>query len=476
MKFRHLLIILFISSLFFIGFISSTDRKIIESEPIRASVRSFTIEVNTIGELDAAGAHMVSSTLQGTEARIISLADDGAKVKKGEVLVKLDKTPYEEERLVLMGELKKFKAAESARDQLLQWEKSQLEKELETADYKIEKAQIEYGKYINGEGPLMLAQLQEEVEKIRLKKEKLFNYLNDLARLKTQGFDYPSEIYKAEQEMASMDENLKGALRKLNSYKDHIYPSMSREYQAAIEYARMQKEQTKKAGVHKLAQAGSSLDEVRAAVEHISSKLKKAETQIQKTEILAPSDGIVILYETFRSGQKRKPRIGDNVLSTQPILYLPDISSMIVKTKIREVDLHKVEIGQTCSVFVDAYPDKKLEGKVSFIGALASDALGGNSGAKYFRIIVEILTADPGLRPGMTARVNIVTRTVHNALTIPLYCVFEDDRGFYCLKQAFRGKVQRVSVKTGDHNENFMVILSGLEEGDVISPVPLGSR
>ncbi len=444
---------------------------------VRISVakRSFNIEVNTIGELDAADAHMVSSSLRGTEGKILYLIEDGARVKKGDLLVKLDKTPFEEEKQLLIGDLKKIQAAESAREQLFQWEKSQIERELKTAEYKIQKAEIEFSKYVDGEGPLMLIQLKEEIDKEELKRSKFQNYLKNLSTLKKDGFEYPSEISKAEQELTAIDDKLKGEKRKYESYRNHIFPSLSREYQANIEQTRMEKVQIKKAGVHKLAKVQSDLNEVKAGIEHLKNKYKKAEDQIQKTEIYAPSDGIVILYETYRNGQNRKPRIGDNVLRTQPVLYLPDISSMIVKTKIREVDLYKVKVGQVCSVFVDAYPEKKLEGKILFIGALASDKLGGDPGVKYFGVIVEIKTKDQDLRPGMTARINIVTKKIRASISVPLYSVFEDETDFYCYRDS-NGTSEKVKVEIGDKNEDFVVIRAGLNEGDFIIPIPYKSN
>jgi HlyD family secretion protein len=470
MKNKIFFIIIVLSSLILAGLIYP-DRDKKDGPKIEAAKQSFTIEVNTIGELDAAGAHMVTSSVRGTAGKIMELVEDGTRVKKGDILVRLDKTPFEEELQLLRGEINKLRAAESAKEQLVQWEKSRIEKELKTADYHINKAEIEFSKYTQGEGPLMLIQLKEEIEKIELERSKFQSYLADLLKLKQDGFDYPSEIFKARQEIAAIEDKFKGANRKHQSYNDHVYPSLVREYQANIEQGKMEKEQIEKAGTHKLAKAGSDLDEVRAGIENLLNKLKNAENQIQKTDIYAPSNGIVILYETYRDGQKRKPRIGDTVLMTQPVLYLPDISSMVVKTKIREVDLYKVKTGRHCTVRVDAYPEKKLEGRVSFIGALASDKLGGNPGVKYFRMIVEITTQDSDLRPGMTARINIVTKKINNAVCVPLYSIFEDETGAYCYKDSDKG-VERVKVEIGDSNENFVVILSGLKEGDTVIPIP----
>ncbi|MFZ2632011.1 MAG: efflux RND transporter periplasmic adaptor subunit [Desulfosalsimonadaceae bacterium] len=433
-----------------------------------AAVRSFSIEVNTIGMLDAAKSNMVTSSLKSGKGKIIHLIEDGSWVEAGDLLVQLDPLPFEEEVVRLKGEIKKLTAAVEANQQLFEWEKSQVEKEISTAEFNVHKAELTLSKYADGEGPLQLAQFKEEADKIAKEASKYLNYLNDLKKLKTKGYDHPSEIANAEQEVALLNEKLAAADRKYQNYQKHVYPSLIEEYEAEVAHAEMLLDQTRKGSVHKIAQAKSALDEVAAGLENQKKLLEQGEKQLRETTIKAPSAGIVILYETFRDGQKRKPRAGDTVLQNQPILYLPDISSMVVKTSVREVDLHKVKIGQPCSVLVDAYPDRKYDGRISFIGALASDSLGGNNGAKYFQMTVEMTSHDPALRPGMTARLNILTAQVDNALTLPLYTVFEENEKYYCSRLKSRSH-EKVYLTVGRYNEDFIEILDGVQAGDVVS-------
>lgn len=447
-----------------------TDPGITPAQTVMASRRSFTIEVNTIGTLDAAKSNMVTSSLKSGKAKLIHLIEDGSWVNAGDVLARLDPVPFEEEILKLKGEIKKLEAAAAAKQQLFEWEKSQVEKELSTAEFTVHKAELELAKYEKGEGPLQLAQYKEEIDKIEKEKNRFASYLKDLKDLKSRGYDHPSEIAKAESEVLALTEKLTAASRKYGNYKDHVFPSMQEAYRADVEQAEMVREQTLKASVHKIAQAKSALDEVTADLENYALRLAQAESQLKDTLITAPSAGIVILYEAFRDGQNRKPRVGDLVLQNQPILYLPDVSSMIVKTSIREVDLHKVGTGQPCTVTVDAYPDKKLAGTVSFIGALAADKRGGTSGAKYFQMTVVIDASDPDLRPGMTARVNILTETVENALTLPLYALFEETGRLYCLRSK-DGDLEKIFPGLGRRNEDFIEITGGIEEFDLISTV-----
>lgn len=454
-------------SLFQIG---ATPPQTMDLPRAQVTRQSFSITVRSIGVLDAGQAHMVVSTLKGGKGKIIDLAADGAWVKKGDILVTLDPAPFEEEIQNLVGDVKRINAAVEAKKQLFEWEKNQVIKTLGTAEFKVKQAQLALSTFKNGEGPLQLIQYQEELEKIDKEKKRYQRYLSDLEGLKNQGFDHPGEMARAAQELRLLTEKYETAGKKVKSYQDHLFPAVIEKLESDIEQAQLELEQTKEGGVHQIAQAKSALDEVTAAFDNHQIRLEDARKKLDKTIIDAPSDGIVILYETYREGQKRKPRIGDTVLQNQPILYLPDISTMIVKTRVREVDLHKVSMGKRCDVSVAAYPDKLLKGRIAFIGALATETGEAARGAKYFQMTVNLTTADADLRPGMTARVNILAHKVINVLTLPVHAIFNDRNQEICF--VYRdGGYQAISVTTGSENEDLVEIVSGLQEGDWVSMV-----
>jgi HlyD family secretion protein len=214
----------------------------------------------------------------------------------------------------------------------------------------------------------------------------------------------------------------------------------------------------------------ASLEETRGKLKTAKSSLRVAQSQLEKTTIRAPFSGISILYETFREGRKRKPRVGDRAWQNQPLLYLPDISSMIVKTRVREVDLHKIALGQNCSIKVDAYPDVSFEGEVTFIGVLASERFEGGKGEKYFEMTISLQDEDARLRPGMTARVSILNDSITNALSLPVQAIFDEGGRKYCYLytgQSFK----KVDISLGKQNEDMAQVLSGLKNGDRISLV-----
>src|SRR5215510_3233767 len=92
-----------------------------------------------------------------------------------------------------------------------------------------------------------------------------------------------------------------------------------------------------------------------------------------RTSVRADVPGIVVDLEVFFGSEQRKPQVGDQVWANQPLIILPDITKMVVETKVRETDIHKVERNQKVSVRVQAYPDLALSGQVTLVGTLAQE-------------------------------------------------------------------------------------------------------
>ena len=143
---------------------------------------------------------------------------------------------------------------------------------------------------------------------------------------------------------------------------------------------------------------------------------------------------------------------------------------MLVKTRVREIDLHKIALDQAAVVTVDAYPDTKYAGRINFIGSLAANRSEYRAGEKYFGVTVRLNDGDMRLRPGMTARVSIQADHVLNALTLPVQAVFKDTDHTYCY--LYRGGwFKKTAIHIGRHNADYIEVISGLNENDAVSLV-----
>lgn len=212
-----------------------------------------------------------------------------------------------------------------------------------------------------------------------------------------------------------------------------------------------------------------------------SAELRKVQTEydammkaIEAFTITAPEAGMVIYEKSRHDGKPIKA--GSQISMWDPtVATLPDMTTMLSKTYVNEVDVRKVKPGQTVEVGMDAYPDKKLVGKVVRVANVGEER--PNSDAKVFEVSVEIEGSDPTLRPSMTTSNKIITSLIDNALFVPLECLHSHlDSITYVYKREGLNIVKQ-EVMVGETNANDAVILGGLSEGDrVYLSVPSGQE
>ncbi|OGP60642.1 MAG: hypothetical protein A2V65_08570 [Deltaproteobacteria bacterium RBG_13_49_15] len=430
--------------------------------------RSFDITVNTIGILDAADSQMVSSTVRGDKGKIIHIVEDGTRVESGDVLVRLDPTPFEEEVHRLSGEVKTLEAALDATRQVLEWEKNQTDREILASEFDLKIAQLELKKLLEGDGPIQLTQYREEMEKTREEFSRYKAYISELEALEKERTIQIGEVSLAREKLSELKEKFNNASLKFENYKKNVFPSLVESGNAKVQKAEMLIEQTRKGSVYRVAKAIASVNETQERLKTARTSLLRAQEELEKTTIRAPISGIAILHETFRDGQNRKPRVGDKVWQNQPLLYLPNISSMIVKTHVREVDLHKIALKQSCVLTVDAYPQDRFKGEVMVLGVLAAERMESGAGEKYFQLTIALTGSDSRLRPGMTVRVTIFNDRCKNVLSIPFAALFEELGSPYCYRKV-DGGFQKIKIKYGRKNDEWVEILSGLHSGDQVA-------
>ncbi len=427
-----------------------------------------TVEVRCVGELDAAESVVVSSTLRGDRGKIIELVEDGRRVEAGDVLVRLDPTAFQEEVLRLRSKVIELDALVEAKKQLLEWEKNQVEREINRAESDLHIARLELRRLEKGEGPRELARLEAEATKAKEEFEKKKSYRDSLQELVEKGYANPAEQDQIKGQIEDAEQAWRMIDMQLSSYRDHLLPVQIEKAKAAIKAAEVGLEQTKKGGGYKIGQAVAALAQSEEELTAARQNLERAEQELEATVIKAPGPGMVVLAEQNRGNAFRKPRVGDQVWQNQPLVFLPDISKMIIKTRVREVDLHKIDRGKPVLARVDAYPDLVLKGKVTAIGVLADRGREDRKSGRHFSVIINLDQSDIRLRPGMTARVDIICDRVKNALTVPAFAVFrEGDKNIVFTAHGSNFEQRQVTI--GAQNEELVEIKTGLEEGEEIA-------
>ena len=159
--------------------------------------------------------------------------------------------------------------------------------------------------------------------------------------------------------------------------------------------------------------------------------------------------------------------IGSSINAWEPIVAeLPDLSKMISKTYVNEVDVSKIKVGQPVAISIEAFPDKEYTGIVESVANIGEQISGSN--AKVYEVIINVNEYDSILRPAMTTVNNINTERIAESLFVPIEGVFFENGTSF----VYTAHGTKQEVKVGKSNDNEIIITEGLSKGDKIYLVP----
>jgi RND family efflux transporter MFP subunit len=240
------------------------------------------------------------------------------------------------------------------------------------------------------------------------------------------------------------------------------------ELEGKLDDARREFDRAKKGLKSAVEKAQGELTAAKKTAELENRELARLRKQLDKCVVTAPQDGIVIYAKRYYWDDASEIRPGAQVHFQQPIVTLPDLDKMQVKLRVHESVVKKVQKGQTATLQVEALGAQVLHGKVVSVATQAQAQW--RSSVKEYETVVSVddLPADAGLRPGMTAEVKVLLKTVPDALTVPVQAVTEFD-GKHIAYVATPGGLERREVAVGESNEQLVQILDGVAEGERVA-------
>ncbi|MFW6133434.1 MAG: efflux RND transporter periplasmic adaptor subunit [Planctomycetota bacterium] len=189
----------------------------------------------------------------------------------------------------------------------------------------------------------------------------------------------------------------------------------------------------------------------------------------------AQEDGIVV-YET--GGRQRRSsddvtiEVGEKIDPRQQLMIIPDMMTLQIETKVYESVISQVRAGLTASVRFDARPNEVFDARVARVAPMAEQgSWWTNPGVKHFEVIVKLDDDVEGLKPNMTADVEIFLGRITDALILPVDAVFEEDGRTYCYVVLRDGRIDKTPVTVGRSNRRDVEILGGLQAGAVVRRV-----
>lgn len=156
--------------------------------------------------------------------------------------------------------------------------------------------------------------------------------------------------------------------------------------------------------------AAAALQAAEAEVLVADADLKLAETNLAKTLITSPIDGIVLTRD-INEGSTLAASLAAPVLFS----IAGDLKRMEVQVDVDEADIGNVAVGQTATFTVDAYPSRVFPAEITDI-RFVSETI---NNVVTYKALLAVDNAELLLRPGMTATADIVVNTVRGALLVP---------------------------------------------------------
>lgn len=427
------------------------------------------VQVRERGTLRALRNILISTEISSEAAKVVWIVQEGTYVQKGDRVVEFDKTLFQQRIDQFETELIHTRAELVQAQEELRAEQARNEQSLKRSEDEIILAELNLKDLQEGSGPLKIERAKFEVERAKSKYDTLKKNYEEFRLLVKDGYVSQAEVDAISNDLREQEAVLAFAEAEYETLIKYSYPSQVEAAKARVRAARESVEKLKQTSEYTMASRAAGVQRASGMIQALDFKISMARDEVKRSVIRAPIDGFVIYPEIFfrSSSEKRKIEIGDLVLNTQNIIQIPDTSQMMVDIQIREVDIYKIKDSQEVAVRVDAYPDLVLTGKVTNIGTLAVERSQEGLGGKYFNLQILLEDTDPRLRPGMTARVEILVALERDVLMVPIEAVSESYGKKTVLVSTSDGIQQRV-IETGLSNEDYVSVTRGLKLGEKV--------
>lgn len=238
-------------------------------------------------------------------------------------------------------------------------------------------------------------------------------------------------------------------------------PSVIRQAEIDLDKNQRVLEQRERSYVRRLAQVKTDIYNQNYWMSRIQRRINDLEEVLAGFTVKAPASGMVIYKKEWR-GNKRK--VGSTINPMDRVVAtLPDLTSMLSKTYINEIDINKIKKGQRVNVSIDAFPEKSFKGTVFSVANIGEKL--PNTNDKVFEVLIKIDGSDPALRPAMTTGNKIIINNIAQAVYIPQESVHT---GIDSIPFVYTKKGNRQIVVLGESNDKYIVVEQGLNPGTAI--------
>lgn len=439
---------------------------IVERGPLR-------ISLTESGSIQSRERVIIRSEVEGRRT-ILSLVEEGKHVKKGDLLVEIDASGLEDNRVEQQIRVENAQAQWINAQKNLTIASNATQAAIDDADMALRFARIEKEKFEKAE---YAQQLRQASADISIAQEELQRAADKVAwslRLMDQGYLTRTEMLADELTEKRSRIGLELAQSKLSVLTNYTFAQTGEKLAREITKADLALGRSKLRASADLIQALALARATESEYLRQKDKLERTVEQIGRCRLTAPSDGMVVYSTTVseRRYMQEPLRAGVEVVERQDLIYLPATKEMMALIQMQETSLPKLRDGLTARIRVSALPGRTFDGHIERIGILPNSSQSWlNPDLKVYDCHVWIDEDTESLRPGMSCRVEILIAEYEDAVYVPVQTVMrvENRPTVYVMDGGVRA--QR-DVEVGLDNSRMVRILKGLAPGERVMLAP----
>lgn len=434
----------------------------------------FDISVTANGELEAKNQTEIRNRLE-KQTTITEIVDEGTRATAGQVLVRLNadeiQTQFDSEKL----------AVETARADVINAENAyeiqvnENESALRQAKLKLELAEIEYKKWLEGDDVEKRQKNTLDIEKTDRERVRLSEKFDRSKMLFERDFLSKDERDRDEVAAIEAEAAYRTAVLARATYEDYERPKQIKKLSSDIEEARAEVDRVQRKNESQIASKEADRTNKRSQLQLREEKLARLQEQLNSTVLKAPQDGLVVYgttSERSRNGWGNNDgglQIGKQVYPNQLLIVLPDTREMVASVKVHEANAGRIRPGQKAMMKVDAQPGKSYSGEVLSIGVLAESGGWRDPNLREYTVKIALDESNDltGLKPSMRTEAEIVLGKVADVLAVPIQAVFSDGPVRYVYTPQ-GSKFVRTPVKTGRRSDMYVEVRAGLENAAMV--------
>ncbi len=192
-------------------------------------------------------------------------------------------------------------------------------------------------------------------------------------------------------------------------------------------------------------------------------------TQYVPVPIIAPSSGLLTRCVSRNGGSDPEIREGKRVDSASScIARVVDMKALAVNLMISETDIFKLKVGLPVAITFTSMPGEKFTGRIDVIAPMAENKSSnwGNTGAKVFRVVINIDRPIQKMRVGMSSVVTADIEAKKNVLKAPIETLFQEGLNYYVYRQKEALEAEKLQVFPGLRSESEVELVGPVKPGD----------